>query len=123
MIMEVLEPRIYNEAVKSEEKIHWKKAVEDEMTSLKKNCTWPLVDLPENQKVISNRRVYTIKGDEKGNIVSRLDLLFVDLVKRKVLTTWKLLAQSLDLTTSARFLVLLQKKNSKFVNLKLKKHF
>ncbi|KMQ86264.1 retrovirus-related pol polyprotein from transposon tnt 1-94, partial [Lasius niger] len=67
-LLEVDAPRSYNEAIQSAEKAHWQEAMQEEMTSLKKNLTWILVKLPAGRKPITNRWVYRIKRKTDGEI-------------------------------------------------------
>lgn len=62
------EPTTYNEAVNCEQNSEWITAMDDEMQSLKKNNTWRLANLPENQSVIDNRWIYKIKCKPNGDI-------------------------------------------------------
>ncbi|GJR24430.1 retrovirus-related pol polyprotein from transposon TNT 1-94 [Tanacetum coccineum] len=45
------EPITFQEAINSSEKDEWVRAMEEDMTSLKKNHTWELVDQPPGQKL------------------------------------------------------------------------
>lgn len=44
----------------------WKTSMETEMTALKYNNTWELVDLPEGKKPIGCKWVFTVKSDKNG---------------------------------------------------------
>lgn len=63
------EPKNFDEAVKSQSKVEWQRAMEDEFDSLIKNKTWILVDKPEKQKVIDNKWVFKIKRNPNGSVV------------------------------------------------------
>ena len=62
-------PNSYSEAVNSNEREFWIKAMDAELCSLLANDTWDLVYLPPGQKCIGGRWVYVIKclptGDNK----------------------------------------------------------
>lgn len=62
------EPRSYDEAINSNEVRQWKRAMDEEYKSLLKNCTWELVEAPEDQKVIDNRWVFKVKENPDGTI-------------------------------------------------------
>nr|GEU73396.1 hypothetical protein [Tanacetum cinerariifolium] len=47
------------EAINSSEKDEWVRTIEEEMSSLKKNHTWELVDQPPGQKLIDYNEVYS----------------------------------------------------------------
>ncbi|XP_073039067.1 uncharacterized protein [Primulina eburnea] len=51
-LLELEEPTSYNEAKLSKDWPKWKKAMNEEIESLDKNCTWILVDRPIRKKVI-----------------------------------------------------------------------
>ena len=55
------EPTNYNDALSSQEGILWKKAVDEEYSSLIENGTWTLVPLPSNQVPIKCKWVFNIK--------------------------------------------------------------
>uniref|UniRef100_A0A0A9XVJ9 Retrovirus-related Pol polyprotein from transposon TNT 1-94 n=1 Tax=Lygus hesperus TaxID=30085 RepID=A0A0A9XVJ9_LYGHE len=63
------EPLTYEQAVESPDAASWNLAMEDEFSSLKKNETFSVVELPAGKKTLSTRWVYRIKGKlcvEKG---------------------------------------------------------
>ncbi|GJU28111.1 retrovirus-related pol polyprotein from transposon TNT 1-94, partial [Tanacetum coccineum] len=60
------EPITFQEAINSSEKDEWVRAMEEEMSSLKKNHTWELVDQPPGQKLVSCKWLYKIKEGTEG---------------------------------------------------------
>jgi hypothetical protein len=62
------EPTTFEEAIRSEEKEEWTKAMENEMNSLEENKTWELVELPKGKKAIGSKWVYKVKVDSSGKI-------------------------------------------------------
>lgn len=64
------------EAMSSSDWEKWNAGMDDEMTSLKKNRTWFLTDLPEGKKAIGCRWIYKLKpgipGVEEPRYKSRL---------------------------------------------------
>ncbi|GJR71569.1 RNA-directed DNA polymerase, eukaryota, partial [Tanacetum coccineum] len=60
------EPITFQDAINSSEKDEWVRAMKEEMSSLKKNHTWELVDQPPGQKLISCKWLYKIKEWIKG---------------------------------------------------------
>ncbi|GJV88435.1 retrovirus-related pol polyprotein from transposon TNT 1-94 [Tanacetum coccineum] len=60
------EPITFQEAINSSEKDEWVRAMEEEMSSLKKNHTWELVDQPPGQKLVSCKWLYKIKEGIEG---------------------------------------------------------
>lgn len=53
----------------SKQKAQWQKAMEDEIDMMQKRKVWQLKPLPKNAKPIGCRWVFTVKRDEKGDIV------------------------------------------------------
>lgn len=62
------EPRSLSEALSSENKTQWVRAMEEEMKSLMKNKTWKLCKLPEDRTAIGCKWVYKAKEDTKGKV-------------------------------------------------------
>ena len=62
------EPDTYEEAVKCKDHKHWIKAMNDEMSSLIKNQTWELTDLPNDAKVIPCKWVFKLKMNPDGSV-------------------------------------------------------
>ncbi|GJT40820.1 zinc finger, CCHC-type containing protein [Tanacetum coccineum] len=60
------EPITFQEAINSFENDEWVRAMKEEMSSLKKNHTWELVDQPPGQKLISCKWLYKIKEGIEG---------------------------------------------------------
>lgn len=60
-------PRSYAEAIQSKESRQWLAAMKEELTSLKENETWELVDRPAGVKVIQNRWVFRVKLSNDDN--------------------------------------------------------
>lgn len=61
-------PSTYEEAINSKDNLNWKKAMENEMNSLKENHTWELTDLPSGARAISCKWVYRLKTNPDGSI-------------------------------------------------------
>ncbi|XP_019706599.1 uncharacterized mitochondrial protein AtMg00820-like [Elaeis guineensis] len=59
------EPQSFEEAAKKDV---WRKAMDDEITTIEKNKTWELVDLPKGKDVTSLKWVYKTKFNEDGSI-------------------------------------------------------
>lgn len=60
------EPEDFDDAVRSEQANHWRKAMDCEMNSLQNNKTWKLVELPRGAQVLKNRWVFKIKQKADG---------------------------------------------------------
>ena len=63
------EPKTFTEALNSNEADQWKRAMDEEMSCLRKNETWTLSELPEGKSAIGCKWVYKTKTDEEGNVV------------------------------------------------------
>lgn len=64
----VIEPKSYKEAITCKNKIQWVKAMEEEMSALKRNNTWQLTDIPENRTAIGCKWVFKVKTDNSGEV-------------------------------------------------------
>jgi hypothetical protein len=60
------EPRSFAEA---ERHAAWRAAMQSEMDTVEKNCTWELTDLPHGHSAITLKWVFKLKRDEAGAIV------------------------------------------------------
>jgi len=61
-------PTTVEEAETSPEAEKWKTAMEDEISSLKQNHTWTLVEPPKDRKIIHNKWIFRIKTKPDGSI-------------------------------------------------------
>ena len=62
-------PDSYEEAMTSPQVSEWKSAMQKEINSLCTNETWDVVELPEGERVVGARWVYTVKLDNHNNVV------------------------------------------------------
>ena len=62
-------PITVEDALNGEEADQWKKAVDEELGTLKKMGTWELAKLPEGRKPIGCKWVFVKKRDEKGKLI------------------------------------------------------
>jgi hypothetical protein len=60
-IKDLIEPKIYKEAINSLNKDKWLESMQLELDTLNNNNTWELVPRPSNIKVLKSRWVYKIK--------------------------------------------------------------
>ena len=56
------EPLSYKEAMCCGDKLKWYAAMQDEITSLKKNNTWILVEKPPNKKLVGSKWIFKLKA-------------------------------------------------------------
>ena len=63
------DPQTVNEALSSEDKNEWIKAMEEEMRNMKKNQTWELVIHPEQCKITGSKWVFKTKRNQDGKVV------------------------------------------------------
>lgn len=61
-------PETYREAVEGRDSTNWKKAMDNEMSSLKENLTWELTALPAGARAIPCKWVYRLKTNPDGSI-------------------------------------------------------
>ena len=66
-LMEI--PITVKDALNGEEADQWKKAIDEELNTLKKMGTWELADLPEGREPIGCKWVFVKKRDEKGKLI------------------------------------------------------
>ncbi|KAK9200159.1 hypothetical protein WN944_015355 [Citrus x changshan-huyou] len=57
-----VDPLSYKEAMSCEDKQKWFAAMQDEITSLKKNNTWTLVNKPHNKKLVGSKWIFKLKA-------------------------------------------------------------
>ena len=62
-------PKNLEEAMESEEREEWVKAMNEELGMLEKMETWRMEDLPEGRKAVGSKWVFLRKLDEQGNTV------------------------------------------------------
>ncbi|KAK7307279.1 hypothetical protein VNO77_40196 [Canavalia gladiata] len=60
------EPESFDEALQVEDSIKWEQAMDDEMSSLEKNNTWVLTELPVGKRALLNKWVFRIKAEPDG---------------------------------------------------------
>ncbi|KAH9679832.1 hypothetical protein KPL71_026291 [Citrus sinensis] len=60
------EPMTYQEAIRGKNKLEWKRAMDEEMTSLMKNKTWELIEKPTKRKTVSCKWIFKIKDGIPG---------------------------------------------------------
>ena len=60
-------PRTYQDAITSPESSKWHKAMKEEMSSLKENDTYELMQLPEGRSAVGGRWVYTVKSSPNSD--------------------------------------------------------
>ncbi|GBP05998.1 Retrovirus-related Pol polyprotein from transposon TNT 1-94 [Eumeta japonica] len=61
-------PQTVEEALSSNRKHCWEKAMQDEILALENNSTWSLANLPEGKKAIPCKWVFALKRDVNGEI-------------------------------------------------------
>jgi hypothetical protein len=62
----MVEPITFQEAMKSEERLKWVEAMEDEMKSLHENETWESVNRPKDARIIECKWLYKLKDGVEG---------------------------------------------------------
>ena len=65
---ETVVPTSYWEAVESVEKRQWQEAINEEYTSLQKNSTWSLTELPPGRKAIPCKWIFKRKINSQGEV-------------------------------------------------------
>lgn len=67
-VTEPIEPRTVKEALSSEDKELWQKAMKDEIDSFILHGAWELTEKPVDKNVVKNKWIFTLKRDSDGNI-------------------------------------------------------
>jgi len=62
------EPQTFAQAIKSDHKVEWERAMMEEIESLLKNETWTLETLPPGHNLVKNKWVFQIKVKSDGTI-------------------------------------------------------
>jgi hypothetical protein len=71
LMYHIPDPNSYKEAMRTQEKEEWKKAMDEEMTVLEKRRVGEEVKRPDNRRVLSGRWVYKAKVKKDGTIERR----------------------------------------------------
>ena len=69
------EPKNFDDAMKSDNHLKWKEAMNQEYNSLIENNTWELVPLPEGRSPVGSKWIFKIKtndNDEPERFKARL---------------------------------------------------
>ncbi|KFM74814.1 Copia protein, partial [Stegodyphus mimosarum] len=67
--VEIVIPQNFEEARKSVNAEEWSKAMKEEIETMKKRNVWELVEKPENKTMLGTKWVYTLKRNEKNEVV------------------------------------------------------
>jgi len=62
------EPKSYRQAKVSPQWSDWKKAMDDELKSLKENDVWHVTPKPVGRKIVASRWVFKAKGNAQGEV-------------------------------------------------------
>lgn len=92
-------PDNFNEAICDP---NWKQAIEEELTSLHKNRTWDITNLPKGKTVVSSKWVFTVKYNPDASI-TKYKARLEGLLKLMELTIKRHLLQWLSLTLLMSF--------------------
>jgi len=67
-VLTVEEPKSYRQARVSPQSSDWKKAMDEELQSLKENDVWDVILKPAGRKIVASRCVYKAKGNAQGEV-------------------------------------------------------
>jgi len=67
-VLTVEEPKSYGQAKVSRQWSDWKKAMDEELKSLKENDVWDVILKPAGRKIVASRWVYKAKGNAQGEV-------------------------------------------------------
>ncbi|KAF0733960.1 hypothetical protein Ae201684P_002426 [Aphanomyces euteiches] len=68
LVMTIADPKTPHEALSGPNAARWREAMQVEIDNLIENGTWQLVDLPRDTNVVSNKWVFKVKYDSKGDV-------------------------------------------------------
>lgn len=68
MVRDINEPRNYDEAIQSDERVQWYTSMQEEIEAHNHNGTWELVDLPPGKTAIGSKWVFKVKTNVDGEI-------------------------------------------------------
>ncbi len=68
-IVEITIPKTFKQAIRTPESKKWEEAMNKEMQVINDRGVWDLVEPPENTRILGSRWVYTVKTNEKNEIV------------------------------------------------------
>jgi hypothetical protein len=69
VMVNIIEPQSYKEAMASVQSKEWEKAMKEEYEALMRNETWELSKLPNGQVLVGCHWVFRLKCDSKGKVV------------------------------------------------------
>ena len=75
LLTDVGELECYDEVVQVDKKIQWESAMKEKMDSLLKNKTWDLCKLSVGKRVLLNKWVYRLKGEDGGKKIFKSRLM------------------------------------------------
>nr|GEY20083.1 zinc finger, CCHC-type [Tanacetum cinerariifolium] len=78
------DPKTFDEAMKSQDVVFWKKEINDEMDSIMGNNTWVLADLPLGFKSLGCKWIFKIKLKVDGTIKKFNVRMFIQGFKQKL---------------------------------------
>jgi len=67
-VLMVEKPKSFRQARVSTQWSDWKKAMDEELKSLKENDVWDVIPKPVGRKIVASRWVYKAKGNAQGEV-------------------------------------------------------
>jgi len=67
-VLLIEQPKSYRQAKVSPQWSDWKKAMDDELKSLKENDVWDVIPKPVGRKIVASRWVFKAKGNAQGEV-------------------------------------------------------
>ena len=99
------------ETLQVEDSTKWEQAMGDEMSSLEKNNTWVLTELPTRKRALLNKWVFRIKAEPDGKRRFKARLVVKGYSQRKNIDYAKIFSPVLKLTTIRILLSIVAAKN------------
>ena len=89
----------FGEALEVEDSTKWEQAMDDEMSSLQKNNTWVLTELPTRKRALLNKWVFRIKAEPDGRRRFKARLVVKEYSQRKGIDYAEIFSPVVKLTT------------------------
>ena len=89
----------FDESLQVEDSTKWEQAMDDEMSSLEKNNTWVLTELPTRKRALLNKWVFRIKAEPDGRRRFKAWLVVKGYLQRKGIDYAEIFSPVVKLTT------------------------
>ena len=117
------EPKSFDEALQVEDSTKWEQAMDDEMSSLEKNNTWVLTELPTGKRALLNKWLFRIKVEPDGRRRFKARLVVKGYSQRKGIDYAEIFSLVVKLTTIQILLSIVASENLHLEQMDVKRRF